>query len=81
MFPGVHKPLRVESLDELATRAGISLRSLLREIERGTGPTLTRMTPRRQGVLEPDGDACFLVSGQLRNWWSREVGTRVNVDR
>jgi predicted DNA-binding transcriptional regulator AlpA len=42
--------LRVRSLKERAAEAGFSYWTLHRQIKNGTGPKLTRLSPRRLGI-------------------------------
>jgi hypothetical protein len=57
--------MRILSLTEFATaRADQSRRTLDRQIAAGEGPTLTRISPHRWGVLESDGDAWLLSRRQ-----------------
>ena len=41
---------RVESLSDFASRAGISLSTLRRMIDRGQGPVVTRLSERKVGI-------------------------------
>jgi predicted DNA-binding transcriptional regulator AlpA len=43
---------RVRSLAETAALLGISIATLRRMISAGTGPTVTRLSPRRLGVRD-----------------------------
>jgi predicted DNA-binding transcriptional regulator AlpA len=43
---------RVRSLQETAALLGISIATLRRMIASGTGPTVTRLSPRRLGVRD-----------------------------
>jgi len=47
-------PNRVRSMKETAELAGISIATLYRRIADGTGPRITRMSPRRRGVTDRD---------------------------
>ena len=44
------EPLKVRSLRETANLAGVSLDTLRRRIADGTGPVVTRVSPRRCGI-------------------------------
>ena len=46
--------MRILSLSEVAERLGCSRRTVEREIEKGDGPTLTKISERRIGVSEQD---------------------------
>jgi predicted DNA-binding transcriptional regulator AlpA len=48
---------RILKLIELAAQAGLSLRTVQREISRGEGPVVTQLSQRRIGVAEADADA------------------------
>ena len=43
---------RVNSLQEIADRSGFSLATLRRLIDRGEGPKITQLSPRRAGVRD-----------------------------
>jgi predicted DNA-binding transcriptional regulator AlpA len=47
----------VETKAQLAARAGISQRTLEREISLGRGPALIQVSERRVGIAREDGDA------------------------
>ena len=46
--------MKINTLDEIAERGRISRKTLDRDIARGKGPPLVRLSPRRVGVLEDD---------------------------
>lgn len=52
--------MKVISLNEAAYRAGFCRRSLDRQIAKGEGPSLIKISERRRGVLESDFDAWLL---------------------
>jgi predicted DNA-binding transcriptional regulator AlpA len=46
---------------QVATKEGVSVRTVQRRAERGEGPPLIQLSPRRVGIDEADHDA-FLAS-------------------
>jgi hypothetical protein len=56
---------RVRSLAETAVLLGISIATLRRMISAGTGPTVTRLSPRRLGIRDSHR-AAFLDANAAR---------------
>ena len=48
------------TLNEAAQRCGLTVRTLYRELERGTGPSVVNLTERRRGIFERDLSAWLL---------------------
>jgi predicted DNA-binding transcriptional regulator AlpA len=53
--------MRVLNYEECAGRLGVVRRSLERLIERGEGPPVIDISPRRVGVLESDFEAWLMT--------------------